>query len=107
MSASHGGGPPSERRAPTGRDRKGGQHDGPPRGARRRAQGEEASRGGRRAPERGEGPPLGRAEGILAPQPPERGGGRKEGPTGAGAPLVSTPVVTRGRPAAGPVFEAS
>jgi len=71
------------RSAPAGRDRKGGPHDGPPRGARRRAQGEEASRGGRRTPEGGAGPPLGRAEGILAPEPPERGG-RREGPAGAG-----------------------
>src|SRR5919112_3827816 len=80
------GGPPSGRRAPTGRGRKGGQHDGPPRGARRRAQGEEASRGRRRTPQGGAGPALGRAEGILAPQPPERGGRWREGPAGAGAP---------------------
>ena len=84
----HAGPRPPGRCGRTGRDRKGGPHDGPPRGARRRAQGEEASRGRRRAPERGARPPLGRAEGILAPQPPERGG-RKEGPTGAGAAYMS------------------
>src|SRR5215212_4167592 len=76
--------------------RKGGPDDGPPQRARPRTQGEEALGGGRRTPEGGEGPPLGRAEGILAPEPPERGG-RVEGPAREG-----TPGVTPWPPAAGP-----
>src|ERR671910_3493194 len=106
MQTSHGGpNRPSGWRALPCRDRKGGPHDGTPRGTQSRKQGEEGLGGGRRTPARGEGPPLGRAQGGVAPQPPERGG-RREGPAGAGAPLVSTPVVTRGRPAAGSVCRA-
>src|SRR5215213_2710453 len=95
MRTSYGGPRPVRAHHPGGR--KGGPDDGPSQRARPRTQGEEALGGGRRTPEGGESPSLGRAEGILAPEPPERGG-RGEGPAQEGAPSVSTgrPVVESG-----------
>src|SRR5829696_6130122 len=86
MRTSDGGPRPIMTHHPDGR--KGGPDDGPPQRARPRTQGEEALGGGRRKPEGGESPSLGRAEGILAPEPPERGG-RGEGPAREGAPSVT------------------
>src|SRR3954451_10163053 len=89
MQTSHGGSRPvGAARPDRPRSWRGGPHDGPPRGARPRARGEEAIRGGRRSPQGGAGASLGRAEGGVAPQPPERGG-RGEGPSGARAPVVT------------------
>src|SRR5215213_108453 len=86
MRTSYGGPRPVRAHHPGGR--KGGPDDGPSQRARPRTQGEEALGGGRRSPEGGESPSLGRAEGILAPEPPERGG-RGEGPAREGAPGVT------------------
>src|SRR5215212_257450 len=101
MQTSHGG--PRPVRAHHLDGRKGGPDDGPPQRAPQRArprtQGEEELGGGRRTPEAGEGPSLGRAKGILAPEPPERGG-RMEGPVREGAPGVNPR-----RPASGSVYE--
>jgi hypothetical protein len=70
----------------------GGQHDGPPRRARPREEGEEEGQGGRseaaRGAEPGEETPLRRVEEGVAAQPPERGG-RREGPSAAGASIMT------------------
>src|SRR4051794_6377684 len=90
MQTSHGGSRPvGARRPDRPRSWRRGPHDGPPRGARPRARGEEAIRGGRRTPQGGAGASLGRAEGGVAPQPPERRGSTGKGPAGAGAPVVT------------------